>query len=298
MKLAMSVRLTKSQHQELSSKAASLLYLHQLGLPTPPTIIVPAYQHGDVFSLVDLGQTHIYYVRLCFRKEAHRRDKWKVVRAEEIASELVELASETLIGDLIIQPFLLTSCSGAILKRKSVALVEVAQGLAPTLLRYGRFYYRAIVEDRKTVCSETVEQDMSVIWKETGISPDSATGITINDADALTSRLISFIAPLEHNLLEWGTIGDDIVFFDHKNIPMNSGFFELSEHPPRIPRSITTTVTAIAASSSKSVLRLDYPDLIALPIARRSDFVLVRHGALLSHLSVYSLNENYKCAFQ
>lgn len=294
----MGVRLTKIQHQELSSKAASLVYLHQLGLPTPPTVIVPAYRPSDVFSFEDLGQAAIYYVRFCFRKEARRRDKWKVVRSEEIASELAEFDSETLIGDVIIQPFLLTGRSGAILKRNNVALVEVAQGLAPTLLRYGRFYYRAVVDDCKIVCSETVEQDMSVLWKETGIFPDSTPIITINDADALTSHLINFIVPLEHILLEWGTIGDDIVFFDHKNIPMNSGFFELSERPPRIPRSITTTVSAIAASPSKSVLRLDYPDLVALPDARRSDFVLVKHGALLSHLSVYSLNENYKCAFR
>jgi len=294
----MSVRITKLQDQVLSAKAASLQYLHQLGLPTPPTIIVPGYRPGDVFPLEDLGQTANFYVRFCFRKEARRRDKWQVVRAEEIESILVEFASDSHIGDAIIQPFLLTIRSGAVLKQSGVALVEVAQGLAPTLLRHGRFYYRAVVRDLTTVCDETVDQDITVTLGESGIAPHKVTGKTSNDADTLTSRVVALITSLQHILLEWGTIGDDIVFFDHKEIPIRSGFFELSDHPPRIPRSVTTTVTAITTSSSKRILQLEYPDLENLARARESDFVLVKHGALLSHLSVYSFNEPYKCAFQ
>lgn len=293
----MSVRITKLQDQILSAKAASLQYLHQLGLPTPPTIIVPDYRPGDFFSLEDLGQTTNFYVRFCFREEARRRDKWQVVRAEEIESILVEFASDTH-GDAIIQPFLLTIRSGAVLKQRGVALVEVAQGLAPTLLRHGRFYYRAVVRDLKTVCDETVDQDITVTLGESGIAAHRVTGKPSNDADTLTCRVVGLISSLQHILLEWGTIGDDIVFFDHKDIPIRSGFFELSERPPRIPRSVTTTVTAITTSSSKRILQLEYPDLENLARARESDFVLVKRGALLSHLSVYSFNEPYKCAFQ
>lgn len=286
--------------RELTGKAKSLLYLQQLNLPIPPTIIIPYYKRGDTLSIEELGTADSYYIRLYFKNEALGRSEWRVVQGDEVSRYLEELAviADTNEGDLFAQPLLNTTYSGAVLKRSNIILAETAYGLAPTLLHRGRFSYRVILMDEQTVISEMENQGIAVIRENNSITTVQETGWDKYNPQSIFLSIAKLLKPIDNILLEWGVVNDSVAFFDHKQIDDTSALSELNQSPPRIPRSITTNVKDFETSPlPKRVLYVDYPEFQTLNQARNYDYVLVNKGALLSHLSVYSLFENYKCIF-
>jgi hypothetical protein len=291
----------KKECSELSEKAGSLMYLQELGFPVPPALVIPMFSEGDYAAIESRGGAEYYYVRLCFRDKSSKRRVGRIVHADEVDPYLVELAkiSESDTADLVIQPFVTPSYSGAVMRMGDVVFVEAAYGIAPTLFHRGRFSHRGILSQRRLICSESVDQVMALIWQSGSITKVEAPGWTEYDPQAVFVEIAAMVDRLDNVLLEWGIVDGGLVFFDHKDVPPSSGFLQLLEKPPLIPRSVTASVKEIEESPQpKRLLRLDYPDFVHLPQAQASDFVVIRKGALLSHLSVYSLYQGYKCAFQ
>lgn len=297
----MTFLITKNEIDKFSNKANSLKFLHQSKLPTVPSVIIPAYKNGDDVSVSDIGSTQYYYIRLGFMGDHIKRNEWRIVHKDDLKRNLADLATiaEESPADLIIQPFCYPIYSGAAFKAGNIIFVEMAYGLAQTVLHRGRFSYRAILVDQRIVCSETANQGVAMILDNNSMTCVPEYGWGKYNPDNAVTEIAKFITNTDNIVFEWGMINDSLVFFDHKEINVASGFFELNQSPPRIPLSVSTTIQETKEFPlPKHMLFLDYPDINNLSKARTVDFVIIKKGALLSHLSVYSFSESYKCVFQ
>jgi hypothetical protein len=296
----MGVLVIQKEGSELSPKARSIRYLHDLGFPTPNTLVVPMYSEGDHFALNEIGQARNYYVRLCFRDTATKSRAGRIVSARDVEQYVAKLAeiSALNVADLVIQPFIVPTHSGAVLKLGNTMYVELANGIAPTLFHKGRCSYRAILTGEKLIYSESIEQDLTLVWDKNSIVVARESAMVKYDPESIFFQMGERLGNLDNILLEWCVINDSLVFFDHKDLHSASGFLELRQSPPVLPRSVSATLDEVReAPLTKRVLFLDYPDLEYLSQARAADYVVVKNGALLSHVSVYSIHENYKCVF-
>lgn len=296
----MSVHIIHKEYSGLSKKAQSLNYLQGQELPVPPTLVVPMFTFQDHISLNELGDAKFYYVRLCFRDHSIKRRAGRIVNIDDIDKYLIDLAeiSASNAADLLIQPFIIPRYSGAVIKIDSTVFIEATYGIAPTLFHRGRVSHRAILAGKELVCSEVMDQGIALVWENGSVVKVNELGWNKYNPQMTYIQIAESITILDNILLEWAVIDDSLFFFDHKDIPPSSCFLQLLEKPSVIPRCVTTTMKEVEESPLKSVLFLDYPDLDYLHQARGADYVVIDSGALLSHVSIYSIFENYKCVFK
>lgn len=297
----MSVRIVQKDYSGLSHKAHSLNYLQELGLRVPPTLVIPTYSVQDRIPLDQLESAKFYYVRLCFKDKNIKRRAGGIVNINDLDKYLIGLSeiSASNAADLLIQPFIVPLYSGAVVKTGSIIFVEASYGIAPTLFHKGRISQRAVIEGKKIVCSESIDQDIALVWKKNSVVQVNSSGWAKYNPQEIYIQIAEMLTNLDNILLEWAVLDNTLFFFDHKDLPTSSCFLQLYEEPNTIPLCVTTTLKEVeAASPSARVLFLDYPDLDYLPQARGSDYVVISRGALLSHVSVYSIFESYKCVFK
>jgi hypothetical protein len=258
------------------------------------------YSEGDHIALKEIGQAKDYYIRLCFRDINIKRRSGRIVNAPDVdryVTELAEILAANM-ADLMIQPFIVPSYSGAVLKLGHTIYIEAVYGIAPTLFHKGRFSYRAIFTEQRLIYSETTDQGIALLWKNGSVVKAREPGWIHYDPKSAFFQIAAMLNNLDNVLLEWSMVDDSIIFFDHKDLPLSSDFWQLREKPPLLPRCVTTSMEEVKkAPLPKRVLFLNYPDFGYISQARASDFVVIKRGALLSHVSVYSIYEDYKCVF-
>jgi hypothetical protein len=285
---------------EPSDKVRSLQQLEDAGLPIPQTVVVKMFSACDQIPDGGINDSEFYYVRLCFLDSKVKRRSARIVPAKDLFAYIRELsivANESP-ADLLIQPAMSPTFSGGALKIGCGVLIETVYGLPPTLFHRGRIAHRAVLSGKRVVLSQAVQQGVSHVLQNGSVSEISESGWDKYNPETHYPVLIDLIGTLDNVIVEWGVVGGGVVFFDHKIVPGSTCYAELRVTPPALPLCVTTSMVDVENSPlPRQTLFLEYPDLRQLADALLADYVVIKAGALLSHLAVYSLRERYKCVF-
>lgn len=296
----MAIHISGQMDSALSDKVRSLRYLEERGLPIPPTIVVSGFGSRHQVTIANLANSEHYYVRLCFLDSTVKTRAGGIVGAVDVAAyarELLDIATDLPV-DLLIQPMMTPTCSGGMLKIGDAVLIESVDGLAPKLFQRGKFSFRAVLLKNKVVFTQIADQpaacpkDISM-----ATSPEGQPRFHQYHTGVPCLSLVELTRTLDNMILEWGFVDDKVVFFDYKSVPDSNCYAELRARTPSVPLSVTASIADVESSPLRRVLPLEYPDINYLSEARESDYVVIKRGALLSHLAVYSLWEQYKCVF-
>jgi hypothetical protein len=275
-----------------STKAHALIAISRRNFPIPPTLIVPSYLVSDEFSLMALPFAPTYYVRLALGQARPFKSGRLVAHSDVQATAATlrsRLGSEP--ADLIVQPLVPVFCSGAAIKLDATFLVEAVFGAPPVLMRSGRFSYRLLYVDDRLMLDGIADQGVALTFRDGGVHRQSTVGWVEYRAHAPAAMLRDVLREVDNGIFEWGYTDSSIIIFDYRAVPAGA-FPTLRGESPSIPGVVNSR-----SRTAEGSLLLEYPDLRFLDDAIRRGYVVIRKGAVLSHLSVYAREQGYGCEF-
>ena len=108
-----------------------------------------------------------------FRDSQYPHSSYLIVRADSLADAITELyqARPTAVVDLVVQPQLQLSVSGAILIKEQHILCEQVQGAPMSLLREGQLCLRSVYGyDGELISSVRGKQRSEWLWQDGGFN--------------------------------------------------------------------------------------------------------------------------------
>lgn len=269
-------------------KTLGLVRLDACGLPIPRTIIGSWKCDPQAFlgACEWWGVSTVLYVRLCFSDDAYPHYVDEVIerRALEGALRRLRNAAESRGvdgGDLCIQPLLDLEISGASIVRSNVILCEQVQGASKTLLRDGLFQLRSVRDsDGVEILRQLGHQPKELRWSSGGWM-ERPTG-TVHDVSETVVACIrrGGLSHAHVTVLEWGVVGDQIVFVDIKELELDSFWGPWTDWPTG------RFVVYPGDQQPGNTLTLDHPRFEYIDRAAEATSVHFARGAISAHACV------------
>ncbi len=280
-----------------TKKAAGLISLDREGFPIPQTILLSPTTTQDAIQAFVEEWAEWVYLRLVYSDMKYPHYIYQLCRKVDIAeslSHLLKTGTDRGIEDfdLLLQPLLSFRWSGAVLAKSRGCLIEVVCGAPTALFRDGIVRDRYYVNRQgKCLAKEHFAQFEDVRWQNGSWCRTPVE----DDAFPLSRYLAELRLPdLEcDTLYEIGFTDETTFFLESKRVP-----------PHALPCLNTMTLEHPLVISSGPVNAccktrdLEYPAFSQIEQIDASEKVLVKHGALLSHLSLEMIRRNIKCILE
>ena len=288
----------------MNTKTQAIEKLRSLGLTVPRQIVV---REVDVpvacQELENSAGSDFWYLRSTREHEGALRRR--VVPSNLLCSTLSAAFARNPDLEILVQERIDVVLSGALATVPGLSLIEYVRGALQSLLRDGATPARVAVDARgHVVATQLNPSDFWYRWKDDELVHEGPTEANPLPRETVDSLLEASSLVERSSVVEWvqGQHGA-VVFLDIKRLPQKflsgpqfvrscfaGGGFATFDAP------ISGTLVNGVDSPMSGVILLEKPlwRLIE-PVLQRASAVILREGAVLSHMAVYAAMEQIPC---
>lgn len=280
-----------------TSKAIGLYDLFTSGYRIPYTIIL---QEGQSFakipSLVAATNYKYWYIRFNFSDIDYPHHISLVSEKEDILKNLSKLSNHVrTLGenkyDIIIQPMLNFSYSGAALIKENHTLIELVSGHPWSLFRLGEYSLRLLLnKDGDLLQKKEGQQKTFTSLHEGSIKMTPCSNNKVNISEIFET--VSKIQTPKEKVIEFGIVESELIYLESKEtnpLSYKDTHLQLPTGKPFIIHD--------DQDLKKTTVHIQAPTFREIKNIKEHQTYLIESGAYLSHFVTYCASKNINCTF-